>query len=167
MALKKSNVLVAAALVAACGTPPTGTDGGSDARSDSQADTTTPPADARDGGSPPADVTVPEDVITPMDVTVPEDVTTPPTDVPAVIEAGPEAAVDSGPVCPMGLMACGGSCIDTSADPMNCGACGTACPMGQVCAMGTCGCPMGRTSCGGACVDTAADPMNCGTCGTT
>ena len=68
---------------------------------------------------------------------------------------------------------CAGTCVDVETDNANCGACGTACGDGEVCAGGTCG-----TTCGPAltrctatdgtdhCKDTAHDPANCGTCGT-
>ncbi|MFT3840360.1 MAG: hypothetical protein QM723_25450 [Myxococcaceae bacterium] len=33
---------------------------------------------------------------------------------------------------------CGGSCVDTTQDPMHCGGCATACEQGQVCRNGSC-----------------------------
>ena len=64
---------------------------------------------------------------------------------------------------------CGESCVNTQTDPANCGACETACGMGQVCSLGSCGddCDMGLENCDGACADTDRDPANCGGCGTT
>ncbi len=46
---------------------------------------------------------------------------------------------------------CGSVCVDTSADNHHCGACGTACPVGDGC-------------CGGACRDLVGDIDNCGAC---
>jgi hypothetical protein len=67
------------------------------------------------------------------------------------------------------LTDCGnGVCADTQNDPANCGACGTACPTGQLCSQGQCGtnCGGGTTDCGGTCVNTQNDTQNCGACGT-
>jgi hypothetical protein len=70
--------------------------------------------------------------------------------------------------CGSGATLCGGSCVETQNDPANCGACGTACPAGQVCSAGKCGvtCLGGSTLCGTTCVQTQNDPANCGACGT-
>jgi hypothetical protein len=56
--------------------------------------------------------------------------------------------------CPVGTVNCGGGCVDTRTDSLNCGACDYTCfdP-------GTC--------CDGECVDLQEDDMNCGTCGMT
>ncbi|HEY6459494.1 MAG TPA: hypothetical protein VIY73_05060, partial [Polyangiaceae bacterium] len=55
-------------------------------------------------------------------------------------------------------------CFDLSSSPLNCGACGTQCQTGEVCAGSHC-CPTGNTSfCGGACVNEQTDPNNCGAC---
>lgn len=65
------------------------------------------------------------------------------------------------------LLDCGGSCVDPTFDPANCGDCGIFCESG-VCEGGTCvevGCDSGLTDCNGVCVDTAFDPTNCGDCG--
>ena len=62
---------------------------------------------------------------------------------------------------------CGASCVDTQTDFGNCGACGTSCVAGQVCAAGKCAlaCAGGATKCDETCVDTKIDPANCGACG--
>ena len=50
---------------------------------------------------------------------------------------------------------CDGRCVDTNDDPRNCGACGAACPMGQVCSLGACTvtCAAGLTDCSGRCIN--------------
>ncbi len=62
---------------------------------------------------------------------------------------------------------CGGSCVDVRSDVGNCGACGTKCADGQVCAAGKCElrCPAGLTQCDAGCFDRMNDPRHCGGCG--
>jgi Cys-rich repeat protein len=74
--------------------------------------------------------------------------------------------------CAAGFGDCDGSaengCETTLAtSASHCGACGTACPVGQVCSDGACGvpCPPGQLRCGGTCTQTDNDPANCGACG--
>src|SRR5580658_7557716 len=69
--------------------------------------------------------------------------------------------------CPTGSTMCGSVCVHTMTDSANCGACGKACPSGQVCSAGNCEleCTGGTTQCGGKCTNTLNDPANCGACG--
>ncbi len=100
---------------------------------------------------------------------------------------GDGAVTDMAPVCPGTEAICMGTCVNLQHDPNNCGACGTACPSGTLCAMGACrmSCPMGLLSCplpagtpsdagagdGGdagppeICVDLMNSRFNCGACG--
>ena len=52
-------------------------------------------------------------------------------------DAGPggaDASVDAGGTsCPTGQTMCGSKCVDTTSDPVNCGACGSACEGGTCC----------------------------------
>lgn len=73
--------------------------------------------------------------------------------------------VPLGSSCPAGQAMCGGSCIDVTADPANCGGCGIQCGSGQGCADGACFCFNGLAACGPSCVDLATDGANCGACG--
>jgi hypothetical protein len=54
------------------------------------------------------------------------------------ITEGP-LSIDAGaPVCPTGQTLCGGRCVATASDPVNCGACGVACASGRRCNAGRC-----------------------------
>jgi hypothetical protein len=71
-------------------------------------------------------------------------------------------------VCAPPLVACQVACVDTAADPANCGGCGQACTATQRCDAGRCFTPCtgaGRLSCNDGCVDTRSDRRNCGGCG--
>lgn len=79
-----------------------------------------------------------------------------------------DAAEAEVPGCRPGQVDCGGTCVDPTTDPRNCGRCGRACAAGEVCNEGVCAsaCSGGLTNCGGACVDLATDPDHCGDCST-
>jgi hypothetical protein len=80
------------------------------------------------------------------------------------------------PTCDPGQSLCAGPiCTDVQKDPDNCGACGTSCPLAQVCVAGKCAtdCPPSDEICTpdggtrGYCVDVKNDNENCGKCGET
>jgi hypothetical protein len=64
--------------------------------------------------------------------------------------AATEAGSDAG-TCAAPKTMCGGSCVNLGNDPKNCGQCGAACGMFQVCNGGTCdySCSPPQTLCGG------------------
>jgi len=69
--------------------------------------------------------------------------------------------------CQQGLTSCSGTCVNVSTDTYNCGACGTKCKAGYVCALGKCAlsCQAGLTDCSSTCVNLKTDLSNCGACG--
>ncbi len=82
-------------------------------------------------------------------------------------DAGPND--DAGPItCGAGETRCDDSCVDTSTNRENCGACGTVCAAGEACVSGMCelACPSGQEACGATCHDTMSDTNHCGACGT-
>ena len=101
--------------LAACGGDDTsemgGDDGGTDASRDATTDTTTHDANV---DSAPSDANVDS---------APRD---------ANVDAGDTA-------CPSPATICGGSCVDVTTDPNNCGVCSKACGAGNTCVSGTCG----------------------------
>src|SRR5258706_15745774 len=79
-----------------------------------------------------------------------------------------DAAAPDAPNCGPGRSLCKGSCIDTTSDPNNCGACDVKCGPNALCKAGACQpCPGGWTVCAGVCVDPLGDAKNCGACGKT
>jgi hypothetical protein len=50
-------------------------------------------------------------------------------------------------------------------DNLNCGACGSVCPLGSLCTDGVCLCQAPLVGCNDRCVDIKTDILNCGTCG--
>jgi hypothetical protein len=62
---------------------------------------------------------------------------------------------------------CDGTCVNTTSDHANCGACGNVCPANSVCANGSCvaSCNFPFIPCDGVCVDPTSDHNNCGGCG--
>jgi hypothetical protein len=122
------------------------------------------------------------------------------TDAAALAQDGNQLAGDGGP-CPAGSLCelpdgaaricCDGRCVDNATDPLNCGSCGTVCPLGGVCQSGFCGfsdCTQVAVSrggsgpslgcsapgvpygicCGGTCIDDCTalfTSANCGGCG--
>jgi len=110
-------------------------------------DTTAPPVDTNDDT---ADTTVTPD----------SDATLPDTGTPDTSETS----------CTAPKIACGGKCVDPTADSANCGGCGKTCPTGSTCkddgsGKGVCDCGAGKGICTGVCTDLTKDP-NCGACGT-
>ena len=70
---------------------------------------------------------------------------------------------------PSGTTLCGGTCIDTSTDFNNCGACGNQCPQFAQCISGNCKCPPGFNAVCPIhgekfCANTNTDPDFCGSC---
>jgi hypothetical protein len=72
---------------------------------------------------------------------------------------------DTGIVCRAGTNRCGTGCADYSSDRRNCGGCGQACALGQVCQAAACVCQAGTSLCDGRCVVLETDPASCGACG--
>jgi hypothetical protein len=54
---------------------------------------------------------------------------------------------------------------DLMTDAANCGACGNACALNEVCNAGVCACPADATVCSGVCTLNQTDVNNCGACG--
>ncbi len=88
----------------------------------------------------------------------------------ALLLAAAATGCDGGsstPTCDTAETLCGTQCIDTTSDARHCGACGTACAVGEICSDGACEafCPAGQTECVGGCFTLDASPEHCGACG--
>lgn len=66
--------------------------------------------------------------------------------------------------CKNGTTKCGKKCFNLKTDSTNCGACGTACPAGQVCGNGVCGCPADQSFINGACIPRFGCTLDLDTC---
>ena len=66
--------------------------------------------------------------------------------------------------CNSGYTACNASCVNLNDDKDNCGACGHACRLDEICMSGLC-CGIGQMNCNNQCVDILSDNNNCGGCG--
>lgn len=132
------------------------------------------------------DVVAPPDVPAPTDVVVTSDVPAIvdaplPRDVPVILDtptvdvvspdAGPrdvpvaDAPADVSPDvptgCPTGMLDCGRGCVDVSANPSACGACGRACPgLGLSSSTATCASGVCALACVGDQYDVDGDPAN-------
>jgi hypothetical protein len=83
-------------------------------------------------------------------------------DVPTGVLATPNCAPP--PICSAGLALCSNNCVDLNSNPHNCGSCGKACIVGQLCVAKTCGCPTGTSLCCGGdlgCRQPGKCPKNC------
>lgn len=74
---------------------------------------------------------------------------------------------DEGSGCETPLSSCGGMCVDTASNALNCGACGRRCETNAACVDGACriSCAAGQTVCSGECVDLRRNALHCGACG--
>ena len=93
-----------------------------------------------------------------------------------VCSGGVCETLECDPECESGETCCKvgttNSCVDLDSDRNNCGTCGNACGLNEVCRDGACSadeceppCTGGMRCCGGTCVDSQSDPENCGFCG--
>lgn len=86
--------------------------------------------------------------------------------------SGTGGTTGTGDGCDRGLVRCDGACVDIEASDAHCGACGSACGAGEVCAYRACQpnsiyCADGGglgTVCGGQCVLSEQNLDHCGTC---
>ena len=63
--------------------------------------------------------------------------------------------------CPPGTEACGGTCVNTSTDPFNCGGCGKRCQIHAICQAGTCTCARGSCASAHSACCPASYPSRC------
>lgn len=71
------------------------------------------------------------------------------------------------PACDLGQRECNGVCVNVDTDHENCGSCGNACMVSEVCSAGVCAplCTPPLVFCAGQCVDITSDDANCNGCG--
>jgi hypothetical protein len=67
--------------------------------------------------------------------------------------------------CAPGDTLCGTTCVNTSTNRNNCGACGHACAANESCQNSQCVCAPPSGLCAGTCTNLLTDPGNCGSCG--
>lgn len=90
-----------------------------------------------------------------------------PDDVPIDAADASDERVDAAEdlACGVGLRRCGPACVNVQDDITNCGGCGRACRVDQVCTSGVCECAAGRAECDGTCRNVMTDASHCGRCG--
>lgn len=72
------------------------------------------------------------------------------------------APAPSDNTCPPAFFYCNGRCVVDSHE--NCGGCGIACRLDQVCSDSQCSCGRDSSLCNGVCIETWNDSANCGGC---
>ncbi|MBI4705495.1 MAG: hypothetical protein HY744_30750 [Deltaproteobacteria bacterium] len=97
-------------------------------------------------------------------------------------QAVKQQPVRMGKYCRTDQIRCAGHCVSLSDDPLNCGDCGHACALDEICVAGACWpdspaeraaraalvltpCAVGEAQCPAGCADLHVDGVNCGRCG--
>jgi hypothetical protein len=86
------------------------------------------------------------------------------------LASGTHADMPMGPCDGCSGLCCSGRCTDVRNDRLDCGSCGHACGVNEVCSGGVCSCMggacgAGQTCCNSGCQDLRTDSSNCGACG--